>query len=212
VHAELITEAITPVCMIIIGLNADYTSMAAAKIVVAAVGTRTWKNPTVIQAELDRTDAELGIGTLVSGGATGPDTIAAQWAASRGIKVIICKPDWLLHGKRAGAVRNREIVNIADRVIAFWNGESSGTRITIDLATRAKKPVTVILEEGKPASRLAATVVAVGRKHSKPAELLHVECGGASAAKRAAACCFAARSAPRCKSISILNVQPQPVW
>lgn len=50
-------------------------------------------------------------------------------------------------GKSGGHVRNRAMVDMADRCIFFWDGSSSGTGKTIDYAksTKGVDKVTVIL-------------------------------------------------------------------
>jgi len=54
------------------------------------------------------------------------------------------RADWQQYGRRAGAIRNRRIVAAASRVVAFWDGASKGTSITIDMARELGKPVEVI--------------------------------------------------------------------
>lgn len=81
---------------------------------------------------------------VVSGGARGVDRIAENEARRHGIATEIFPADWQGLGKRAGFVRNQEIVDAADRVVAFWNGVSRGTAHTIELARMAGKPLEVI--------------------------------------------------------------------
>jgi len=71
---------------------------------------------------------------------------AADEAQSLGMEVIEILPDWDLHGKSAGMIRNAEIVKQADEVVAFWDGSSKGTKNTIDRAEAAGKLSAVILE------------------------------------------------------------------
>lgn len=82
--------------------------------------------------------------TVVSGGARGVDRAGAQTARQRGLRVVEYLPDWDRYGKRAGFLRNEQIVAAADTVIVFWDGESRGTKHTIDLARRANKPCHVV--------------------------------------------------------------------
>jgi hypothetical protein len=42
-------------------------------------------------------------------------------------------------GKKAGPVRNQQIVDKADVVIAFWNGDSRGTKSTIEITKKSNK-------------------------------------------------------------------------
>lgn len=80
---------------------------------------------------------------IVSGGARGVDHMAEFAALATGKAVQIFKPDWNKHGKKAGYLRNIDIVNAADRVVAFWDGVSKGTQHSITLAKKNGKPVEV---------------------------------------------------------------------
>lgn len=81
---------------------------------------------------------------VVSGGAGGADSLAERWSEERGIKTLVLKPDWELHGKKAGFLRNLEIITACDEVLAFWDGESKGTANSLGHAKKQKKPTTVI--------------------------------------------------------------------
>jgi hypothetical protein len=81
---------------------------------------------------------------VVSGGARGPDTWAVEAATARGMYPLVYRADWENLGRRAGFMRNQQIVETADRIVAFWDGESKGTKHTIDLARKAGKSVEVI--------------------------------------------------------------------
>ncbi len=91
---------------------------------------------------------------IISGGARGVDTMAERYAKEIGVPVKIYWPDWTNHGKAAGPIRNRQIIESADCVIAFWDEKSSGTRSSIKIAEELKKPVTMFVyrEVIKPAS------------------------------------------------------------
>ena len=56
---------------------------------------------------------------VVSGGAHGADTLGADWARSKGYSVVEYLPNWNKYGKRAGFLRNEQIINDCDMVIAF---------------------------------------------------------------------------------------------
>jgi YspA, cpYpsA-related SLOG family len=87
--------------------------------------------------------AECDITELVSGGAIGVDKSAEKWANARGIKVTQFIPDWEKEPRKAGIIRNREMVKYAEAVIAIWNGTSRGTESTIKFARKHKKPLKV---------------------------------------------------------------------
>lgn len=84
---------------------------------------------------------------VMHGGAPGPDRWAAQAASRRNLLAREYLPDWERHGKKAGILRNLEMLDQGpDLVIAFWDGESRGTKHTIDGARRRGIPVEVILD------------------------------------------------------------------
>jgi len=82
--------------------------------------------------------------TVVSGNARGVDRAAETAARHRGLKVISLPAQWDRFGRSAGFKRNAEIVKLADRVIAFWDGVSKGTLHTVNLAKAAGKPVEIV--------------------------------------------------------------------
>ena len=82
---------------------------------------------------------------IISGGATGVDTLAERYADEKGIKKLIIRPNYELYGKSAPLLRNKLIVESADLVIAIWDGTSRGTDFTISYAKRCKKPVQVYM-------------------------------------------------------------------
>lgn len=81
---------------------------------------------------------------IVSGGAKGADSLAAEFARVNGIKLTEFLPDWDKFGKSAGFKRNAQIVDYADEVLAFSVDNSKGTGHSIELAKRQEKPVKVI--------------------------------------------------------------------
>ena len=72
--------------------------------------------------------SEFEITELVSGGAIGPDMIGEEYAISKGIEIVRFKPDWDLWGRRAGMIRNEQMGDYADALIAVWDGKSKGTK------------------------------------------------------------------------------------
>lgn len=80
---------------------------------------------------------------IISGGARGIDSYAEQYAKEHGIPMRIFKPEFALLGKLAFFVRNDQIVDAADIIIAIWDGKSPGTRYTIAQAYKKGKPVEV---------------------------------------------------------------------
>ena len=81
---------------------------------------------------------------IVSGGAKGADALGERYAKVKGIKLKIFPADWDTHGKKAGFMRNLEMANYADALIAFWDGESVGTKMMIKLAKQKGLKVKVV--------------------------------------------------------------------
>lgn len=81
---------------------------------------------------------------IVSGGARGVDSFARQAATFFNLFYIEYPADWDAFGRMAGFLRNEEIVKYADKVVAFWDGSSKGTKHSIDLALKHRKSLEVI--------------------------------------------------------------------
>lgn len=64
---------------------------------------------------------------IVIGGARGVDESARAYAKENGIPLTEFLPDYETYGQRAPLVRNIEIVDYSDFVLAFWDGKSRGT-------------------------------------------------------------------------------------
>jgi hypothetical protein len=81
---------------------------------------------------------------IISGGATGIDSIAAKYAKDHDIKLIEFLPDYRTHGRAAPLKRNTQIIEAADFVLAIWDGQSRGTQDSINKARMQKKELKVI--------------------------------------------------------------------
>ncbi len=85
-----------------------------------------------------------GATEIISGGAQGIDTCARDYALANGIKLTEILPEYNKFGRAAPLRRNDLIINNADIVLAFWNGQSRGTKYVIDLCKDIGKPVVVL--------------------------------------------------------------------
>jgi hypothetical protein len=92
----------------------------------AIVGSRTFNDYQILENEI--LSHNLTIKHIVSGGAGGADSLAELFADKHNIDTIILKPEWHLYGKAAGYRRNVDIINACDMCIAFWDGNSLGTK------------------------------------------------------------------------------------
>ena len=65
-------------------------------------------------------------------------------AKEMGFHVAYFPADWERYGKAAGYIRNKEMAQNADALVAFWDGESRGTKSMIDLAKEYDLAVRVL--------------------------------------------------------------------
>ena len=82
---------------------------------------------------------------IISGGARGVDTCAAEFARDHGLKLTEFLPEYDKYGRAAPIVRNRAIAQAADEVLAFWDGSSRGTKSVIDFCKKTSKPCRVVM-------------------------------------------------------------------
>ena len=52
---------------------------------------------------------------------------------------MVHRAQWEKHGKSAGVIRNKVLVDDCDKVVVFWDGESPGTKNVISVASKASK-------------------------------------------------------------------------
>lgn len=105
---------------------------------IAIIGSRNIKSIDLNEYVTDNDE-------IVSGGARGIDTLAAEFARQRGIKLTEFLPEYEKYGKAAPIIRNKQIVDYADKVIAFWNGKSKGTKHTVEYAKKINKSCDIFI-------------------------------------------------------------------
>ena len=82
--------------------------------------------------------------TIVSGGARGADRLGERYAQARGYRLKVYPAEWNKHGRSAGYRRNETMARNADALVAFWDGQSRGTRHMIQYAQGQGLPTRVI--------------------------------------------------------------------
>jgi len=101
------------------------------KVIIA--GSRTLTN---YQTVLDAIAASgFFISQVVSGGASGVDQLGELYAFEQDLSLKVFPAKWSLYGKGAGPIRNQEMADYAEALIAVWDGESTGTK---DMIARAR--------------------------------------------------------------------------
>lgn len=110
---------------------------------------------------LDKKRKEFDI-EIVSGKAKGADSLGEKYAELKGYRVKEFPADWDTHGKKAGPIRNGQMADYADALIAFHDGVSRGTANMIKQAKEKGLAVRVIaydpypyefIEEGDPGTK-----------------------------------------------------------
>lgn len=117
------------------------------KIYIAVVGSRDWQNVKMVTDVIAQVVDEHTV--IVSGGARGVDTIAVNHADKLGVKTVMLPAQWGKYGRNAGMIRNAEMLSAVSQVVAFWDGQSVGTKDMIDRAVKAKHVTSVVVYNTK---------------------------------------------------------------
>ena len=110
----------------------------------AVVGSRDFNDYGLLKSKLDAIHKRKPITLIISGGAKGADSLSEKWAKENNIETLIFIPDWNKFGKRAGFLRNEDIIKNSDAVVACWDGKSKGTKHSIDLAKKYEKSCLIV--------------------------------------------------------------------
>ena len=86
-----------------------------------------------------------GVTEIVFGGARGIDTCAREYAEKNRIKLTEFLPQYEKYGRSAPLKRNLQIIDYADLVLAFWDGNSKGTKYVIEQCKKQNKEIKIFL-------------------------------------------------------------------
>lgn len=103
---------------------------------VIVAGCREFKNYRYVERKLDFLLGNIQRLEIVHGAARGVDSLGKRWGNERGHKVTPFPADWDANPRVAGFLRNQEMADYADRLVAFWDGHSGGTA---DMIRRAER-------------------------------------------------------------------------
>ncbi len=106
---------------------------------VVVAGSRDIVDKKLVFRLLD--NSKFDIYQVVCGCAKGIDSLGREWAIKNRIRVKEFPAEWEKYGKRAGMLRNKEMVDYADAVICIWDGKSKGTLNTIEYTEKCNKPL-----------------------------------------------------------------------
>lgn len=99
--------------------------------IVLVCGGRNYSNSDKVDVVLGALNESEPISKLVHGAATGADSLARRWAKSKGIETIGYPARWSEHGRAAGPIRNRQMLDeeSPDFVVAFPGGRGTDNMI-----------------------------------------------------------------------------------
>lgn len=104
-------------------------------------GGRDFNNYLVAYSVIDRIVVEILENgdnlVIIEGGAKGADRIGREYAQEHGIPFITKEADWFTYGRAAGPIRNEIMAKMGTDLIAFWDGQSRGTKHMIKTAESA---------------------------------------------------------------------------
>ena len=110
-------------------------------------GGRLFDDASYLNTELDKLNRDYGFKVLIEGGAKGADRLAGAWADAHGIEHKRFPADWDNLGRKAGSIRNKQMLEEGkpDLVIAF-----PGTSGTFNMCRQAEMAgVAVIVVAGQ---------------------------------------------------------------
>jgi len=112
----------------------------------AVIGSKEFQDFRLLAIEIEK---ENNVTKIISGAALGTDSLARRYAIQNNISLLEFPPDYAKYGTQAKHVRDNQIVNHCDKVLAFWDGVCEGTKYTMDYAHQQKVPVRIVWV-GKP--------------------------------------------------------------
>jgi hypothetical protein len=111
------------------------------------VGTRTFEDYQFFVKNVSL----FYISEIHTGDARGTDYLARKYAEEKNLPLTVHCANWDFWGKAAGPIRNIDLINHVDMILAFWDGKSPGTKQVIEYCMKHKKAFMVI---SLPASRI----------------------------------------------------------
>ena len=114
------------------------------KVIIA--GGRDFNNYALLQEYVDKFLSTYPSDSIeiVSGNARGADKLGERYAKEHNLPVKLFPANWDKYGKRAGYLRNQEMTDYANMLIAFWDRKSKGTNHMINIAKKAGLIVKVV--------------------------------------------------------------------
>ena len=112
---------------------------------IAVIGSRGFSDYSFFAEKLEHLLQNLSDYSFVSGGCkTGGDALIKRYCQEHSLKLVEYLPDWDLHGKKAGFLRNQLIIDDCTHLIAYWDEVSKGTLSSIKMAEKKNIPIKIV--------------------------------------------------------------------
>lgn len=112
------------------------------KVIIA--GGRDFSDYETLSSNCDRILQNVKKVEIISGRCSGADELGERYARERGYKIKLFPAQWGTLGRKAGPIRNKQMAEYSDALIAFWDGESKGTGGMIGLAEENGLQINVV--------------------------------------------------------------------
>jgi hypothetical protein len=98
---------------------------------IVVTGGRDFADEALVEKALGGVHRKHGIAALIEGEARGADRLCASWAERHAIPVERFPADWDRHGKRAGHLRNQQMIDEGkpDAAVAFPGGRGTADMV-----------------------------------------------------------------------------------
>lgn len=111
---------------------------------VIIAGSREFSDYDLLCEKCDKIFSRRKPTAILCGEARGADLLGKRYAKEHDIHVESYPAHWDKYGKAAGMMRNKQMLADADALVAFWDGQSSGTKNMLDIAANKGIPVRLI--------------------------------------------------------------------
>ena len=112
---------------------------------VIIAGSRNFNDYGILKKKLNAILKNQKEVTIISGTANGADKLGERYANDNHLKLEQYPAMWDLFGKKAGYMRNEEMVKVADAAIVFWDGKSKGSKHMIDISKKYNLKLRIIM-------------------------------------------------------------------
>lgn len=111
---------------------------------VIIAGSRGFNDYDLLCQKCDKFFSQKKPTTILCGEACGADALGRRYAEEHDIEVCSFTAEWSKYGRGAGMKRNREMLERADALVAFWDERSAGTKNMIEISIDRGIPVRVV--------------------------------------------------------------------